>query len=181
MKIITILYRGRSYALLLLIFVLLPSLAPASDYRTGREAAIAGNYEKAISIWEKLALEGDVLATYSLGQTYQNGLGVVKDYEKARTLFHIAALLEYPNAQYSLGLSYLSLAGATSLSGGISSESSRRLDMIKGYTWLSIAAKNGHADAPKLLNQIEGLGMPADLVIEAQRSAKNCEDNLIKC
>ena len=53
--------------------------------------------------------------------------------------------------------------------------------MIKGYTWLSIAAKNGHADAPKLLNQIEGLGMPADLVIEAQRSAKNCEDNLIKC
>jgi TPR repeat protein len=66
------------------------------------------------------------------------------------------------------------------MSGG-SLESTTRLDIIKGYTWLSIAAKNGHTEASKLLNQVEGLGMPADLVIEAQRWAKNCEDYLIKC
>lgn len=180
MTIITILWRGKLFGLLMLFISLLPNSVVASDYTAGREAAIAGNYEEAISIWEELVLEGNVLATYSLAQIYQNGLGVLKDYEKARTLFHIAALLEYPDAQYALGQHYFSLVGATSMSGG-SLESTIRLDIIKGYTWLSIAAKNGHTEASKLLNQVEGLGMPADLVIEAQRWAKNCEDYLIKC
>ena len=169
-----------SFIFMLLFVCMLPITLLASDYATGREAAISGNYEEAIKIWEKLVLEGDVLAAYSLAQIYQNGLGVLKDYEKARTLFHIAALLEYPDAQYALGQHYFSLLGATGSMSGGSGESTTRRDIIKGYTWLSIAAKNGHAEAPKLLNQIEGL-VSADLVIEAQRSAKNCEDYLIKC
>ena len=180
MTIITILWRGKLFGLLMLFISLLPNSAVASDYKTGREAAVAGNYEEAISIWEELVLEGNVLATYSLAQIYQNGLGVLKDYEKARTLFHIAALLEYPDAQFALGQHYFSLLGATGSMSGGSGESTTRRDIIKGYTWLSIAAKNGHAEAPKLLNQIEGL-VSAELVIEAQRSAKNCEDYLIKC
>ena len=78
MKIITILCRGKLCGLLLLIFVFLPNLVVASDYATGREAAIAGNYEEAISIWEKLVPKGNVLATYSLAQIYQNGIDKLK-------------------------------------------------------------------------------------------------------
>jgi TPR repeat protein len=180
MKIITILCRGKLCGLLLLIFVFLPNLVVASDYATGREAAIAGNYEEAISIWEKLVPKGNVLAMYSLAQIYQNGLGVLKDYEKARTFFHLAAVLEYPDAQYALGAHYFSLVDGN-FSVNFGPKSILRMNIIKGYTWLSIAAKNGHTKAPELLNQIEGAGLPAHLVIEAQRWAKNCEDRLVSC
>ena len=166
-----------SFIFMSLFVCMLPNTLLASDYATGREAAISGNYEEAIKIWEKLVLEGDVLATYSLAQIYQNGLGVLRDYEKARTLFHVAALLGYPDAQYSLGAHYLSLAGASM---GNEIKSNTAMDIVKGYTWLSIAAKNGHADAPELLNQLE-TRLPTQLVLDAQAHANTCKDNLIQC
>ena len=165
---------------IMLFFVSFLGSVSASEYSAGREAAITGNYEEAIAIFEQLVPQGNVLAIYSLGQMYQNGVGVLKDYEKARSYYHLASLLEYPEAQFSLGAQYISLAGV-SFSDEARSGSAFRRDVIRGYAWLNIAAKNGHIEASNTLNRIEDLGLPPDLIIEAQRLAKDCEHNLYIC
>jgi len=169
------------FCCLLLLMFSFGSIAESSDYSAGRKEALAGNYSEAINIWEKLVPEGNVQAIYSLAQIYQNGLGVIKDYEKARSLFHLAALLEYPDAQYALGAHYFSLIDANFYGEDDDPESTQRQNIIKGYTWLSFAAKNGHAEARNLLEKIEHAGIPGKLVVDAQRWAKDCENNLISC
>jgi TPR repeat protein len=52
-----------------------------------------GQYKAAIPCWKQLALEGSLLAQVSLGYSYVNGKGVVKNKEKAYEWFYLAEML----------------------------------------------------------------------------------------
>ena len=55
----------------------------AGDWEDGSAAYAAGDYQKAIRLWEPLAEQGDAWSQYSLGTMYHLGRGVPKDDAKA--------------------------------------------------------------------------------------------------
>lgn len=68
-----------------------PSSAFANDYRKAVEATTAGNYELAISIWKKLAKQGNPVAQYNLAIFYKEGYGVDSDSSESRRWYKAAA------------------------------------------------------------------------------------------
>jgi len=63
----------------------------AEDCKDGLAAYGAGNYSKALAIFQPLATKGDDCAQYQLGEMYMQGKGVPEDKAKARELFNQAA------------------------------------------------------------------------------------------
>ena len=79
----------------------------------------------------KMANNGDATAQDELGNKYEYGLGVTRDYFKAFYWYKKAAQQDYPPAQFSLGYMYL-------LGKGI------KVDTDKGNYWISKAKENGY-------------------------------------
>jgi TPR repeat protein len=63
----------------------------AEDCKDGLAAHGAGNYAKALAIFQPLAAKGDDCAQYQLGEMYMQGKGVPEDKAKALNLFKQAA------------------------------------------------------------------------------------------
>ncbi|MCX7099900.1 MAG: hypothetical protein NTV43_18550 [Methylococcales bacterium] len=63
----------------------------AQDCKDGLAAYVAGNYSKAIAIFQPLVSQGDDCAQYQLGEMYKLGQGVPLDKNKALELFKQAA------------------------------------------------------------------------------------------
>ena len=98
-----------------------------------------GDYGKAYSIFEELALKNDGAAQYNLGLMYANGEGVKQDYLKAKELFEKAAIQGDSIAQNNLALMYVRGQGVN-------------LDKFKAYElWLK-AAKQGSSEAQRNLD-----------------------------
>ena len=51
----------------------------ANEYQKAVDATNAGNYDLAVSIWKKLAQQGDPVAQYNLAVFYKEGYGVSSD------------------------------------------------------------------------------------------------------
>ena len=100
-----------------------------------------GDYGKAYSIFEELALENDSPAQYGLGVMYYEGQGVKQDYLKAKEWYEKAAMQGYSDAQLNLGLMYVQGQGVN-------------VDKFKAYElWLK-AAKQGNSNAQENLDML---------------------------
>lgn len=76
----------------------------AQDVQSGIRAWQAGEYSKAVAIWEPLAQQGNADAQFNLGQAYRLGRGVVPDLARAQGLFEQAARQGHLDAETNLGL-----------------------------------------------------------------------------
>ncbi|NOZ54914.1 MAG: sel1 repeat family protein [Gammaproteobacteria bacterium] len=94
-------------------------------------------------LFKQLAQQGQVDAQRYLGQMYDKGLGVPKNYDKAVTWYKQAAAQNDPAAQYHLGLKY-------DIGQGVPE------DDMQAYIWFATAFNNGFeaAAAPlRILNK----------------------------
>ena len=78
----------------------------ADDMVESFDAASAGNFKEAVSIWEDLAAVGDPQAQFNLGLMYHGGLGLPRDEYKAVKLYQQAAEGGYSAAQVYLVVGY---------------------------------------------------------------------------
>lgn len=69
--------------------------------------SVSGNYTKAISIWNKLANQGEDTAMHNIGYCYKKGLGTDKDISVAIKWWEKASAQNNASAKYELGLCYL--------------------------------------------------------------------------
>lgn len=90
----------------ILILVLGPAQAAASDFQNGVDAAAVGDYETALALWQPLAEAGHVDAQFNLGLMYDNGTGVPRDLAAAAAWYRRAAEAGDRTAQSYLGEMY---------------------------------------------------------------------------
>ncbi len=91
---------------LLLLTLLLAGRAFGGPLEEGLRAFQAGDYPRALGLWEPLAQGGNADAQYNLGLLHANGWGVQKDLRAARGWYAEAARQGQADAQYNLGLMY---------------------------------------------------------------------------
>lgn len=74
----------------------------ADDLETGRQAIMAGEYERALQILQPLAAAGDAGAQVALGAMYAQGFGVPRDLAQARSWFSKSAQQGNEKARFNL-------------------------------------------------------------------------------
>ena len=110
-------------------------------YYFGKDVPV--DFPKAQKYFEKAAQENFAPAQYNLGIMYQNGQGVNKDVNKAISYYMMASDQKYANAQVQLGnLHYFGEE--------VPKNVERALSFYKS------ACNNGHQEACKMINHIEG-------------------------
>ena len=166
---------------LLLALVAFPVPAAEGDYEAGKRAYLAGDYERALAIWQPLAESGDRFAQFSLGSLYFEGSGVEKDLEESARWFRAAAEQGYAPAQFNLGNAYKHGNGVpqddleaaewwrkaaeqnfapAQFNLGTQYYFGRGVpkDEQIAIAWYRRAAENGHAQAQRLFSVSEGQG-----------------------
>ena len=115
----------------------------------GLAAQFRGDYERALSIFDRLARQGDRVAQVNLGQMYEDGLGVPKDSERATELYRKA--WEQGDFHAEFKLMYAKGARVPE-------------EAAKAAAWYRSAAEQGFAHAMYELGSmyLEGKGMPED-------------------
>ena len=152
--------------LLLASLMTIAPLAPAvEDYEAGKRAYLAGDYAKALRIWQPLGDAGNKLAQFSLGSLYFEGEGVKKDYAESVKWFQLAADQGYAPAEFNLGNAYKHGNGVEQ-------------DDLKAAEWWRKAAEQEFANAQFNLGTqyYFGRGVPKDeesAIRWYQRAAKN--------
>jgi TPR repeat protein len=124
-------------------------IEPAVDTSKNNRA----EYEAVAKALRKSAEEGDASAQFRLGQLYDEGTGVPKDYGQAKEWFEKAAKQGHVGAQIDLGTLYLQGQGAP------------QSDQMALF-WLSRAAEQGHALAFAKLGWMyaQGRGVLQDFI-----------------
>ena len=89
-----------------LLLLLLVASAVAADLQKGMEAALRGDYAKALAEWIPLAEQGNFKAQYNIGVYYDIDQNDSNDYSKAVYWFKKAAEQGYGPAQHNLGNMY---------------------------------------------------------------------------
>lgn len=82
----------------------LSSAAALADVRAGVTAWEAGDYNRAVTEWRPLAVQGDPIAQFNLGQAYKLGRGVPQDFNEAVSWFRRAADQGHLQSEDNLGL-----------------------------------------------------------------------------
>ncbi len=80
--------------------------AYAQDDDIALQAAMRGDFAKALEIWRPLAEEGNLFAQFNLGLMYEKGDGVPKDEQEAARWYFKSASQGHPGAQLNLGAMY---------------------------------------------------------------------------
>lgn len=112
-----------------------------------------------ISVRKSRATEGDIEAAFELGQIYDRGIGVKKDFNAAAQWYEHAAESGHPEAQFQLGSLYLEGAGVP-------------LDEEIGALWMEAAATRGVPGAQNWLGaHLEGMGRIEEARIWYERAA----------
>lgn len=172
-----------------LVGLLLIGAAWAQDFDRGIDALREGDYEKARSIFEPMAKEGDMYAQDLLGGMYLEGHGVDQNPFEAARWFELAAAQGYASAQYQLGVLYLEGRGVSedhaaaarwfllaaiqgidraqfNLAFMLSKGIGVTQDEAQAASWLKKAAGQGHATAHNHLGVMyaKGTGLPQDYI-----------------
>lgn len=92
--------------LLFLAAVVLGGPALAGPFEDGKAAFERGEEAAAFAIWKPLAEDGDTQAQFWLGQMYDLGRGVGRDFGQAAVWYRRAADAGLPMAQHNLGRMY---------------------------------------------------------------------------
>jgi len=80
--------------------------AAGGDMAKSFDAATAGNFKEAASIWEDMAAKGDPQAQFNLGLMYHSGAVLPRDEHKAVALYEKAAEGGYTQAQEYMLVGY---------------------------------------------------------------------------
>ena len=78
----------------------------ATEYEEAIAATSAGNYDLAVSIWEKLARQGNPVAQYNLAVFYKKGYGVDSNSSESRRWYKAAAQHRLIQASTSIRPAY---------------------------------------------------------------------------
>lgn len=130
---------GGLYWLICFQLLFCPVLSPA-DTRQDADLARAlaayerSDYQTAGDVFRKLAEQGQVEAQRYLGQMFDKGLGMAKNYHQAIAWYRKAAEQRDPAAQYYLGLKYANGHGVPE-------------NPLQAYIWFAISFNNGFARA----------------------------------
>jgi hypothetical protein len=165
-------------------------IEPAVDTSKNNRA----EYEATAKALRQSAEKGDASAQFRLGQLYDEGTGVPKDYGQAKEWFEKAAKQGHVGAQIDLGTLYLQGQGAPQSDQmalfwlsraaeqghalafaklGWMSEQGRGVlqDFIQAHKWYNLAAANGHGKAAEYRDALAKQMTPAQIA-EAQKLAR---------
>ncbi|MFC1797337.1 SPOR domain-containing protein [Pseudomonadota bacterium] len=143
--------------IVLFLLALIPPLQ--ADYQTGLEAYQQGNFETAITEWQKVAesppgaippaTRAETL--YAIGMLYWLGQGVQQDTTESASWLKLAAELNHPGAQTKLGFLYSTGQGV-------------KQSNFEALKWWQMAANQSDADAQYNLGVLyrDGLGVKQD-------------------
>ncbi len=123
-----------------------------ADYKAGKAAYDAGDYQTAYNEWLPLAEAGNIPSQVGLGHLYWYGKFVSLNYKKAEIWFIKGALHRDPSAAYSLGQLYSI------------KQNDFKTKMI-GMRWICIASLLGYPlalDAIAIFQAEEGLAQMLD-------------------
>ncbi len=137
------------YLITLFLFLHFSLNTSAASFEEGREAYLAKDYEKALSILEPLAKRGHAKAQITLGIMYDFGHGVKKDPLKAVEWYEKAAAQGNSAVQHDLGVKYFKGLGIPQ-------------DYDKAAAWWRMAADNGVAESQYNLGILYARGLGVD-------------------
>tara|TARA_E500000178_G_scaffold352135_1_gene414867 strand:- start:408 stop:1046 length:639 start_codon:yes stop_codon:yes gene_type:complete len=178
---------------LCLIFLLQLSFSfPSFADGSGMKAYQAGDYLKALSIWEPEAIQGNATAQFNIGYMHEFGEGVTQSHEIAAKWYELAADQGDARAQHSLGNFYFSsgsYAAATnwykqSAEQGVA-EAQADLgasyglgqgvpqSYIYAHMWSNISSLTGFDKGVRLTAELEEFMSPTEISI-AQYLARDC-------
>ena len=163
---------------LALLLLLVSGSVSADEWKMATEAYRNEDYTAALSIWQRLAEEGDRDAQYAVGVIHYKGQGVRKELETALEWFQKAADHGHPDAMFNLGVaawegkglpkSYATAvkwwkkaaakgdpASQYNLGLAYSLGKGAEQDDDKAQALLTSAANSGHADARRALPALQ--------------------------
>lgn len=114
------------------------------------------DYKEALHWYQQSADHGDSEAQNTLGYMYYIGNGVEQDFSKGAEFFLQAAHNNSAIAQYNVGIMYFTGKGVEDL------------DYIKSYSWMNLAATNGHQPAIAARDHLETI-ISSEEILEAQK------------
>jgi len=153
-----------------LVFLICLGLLACSDYQRARSAYEAGEYTKALQIFERLSEAGNSQAQYDLSQMYFQGIGTSKSVEQGWIWMNRAADKGNIQAMLELGVRY---QASTSLENGeeiaflwfqkaamagspvgqynlarlYESGKQTPVDLVQAYVWMTLSNKSGNPTA----------------------------------
>ena len=157
-----------------------------SDYRKARSAYEAGDYTKALQIFEQLSQAGDSQAQYDLSLMYLQGIGTNKNLEKGWTWMNRAADGGNVQAMLELAVRYQksaslenaeqmaflwfqraamagSAAGQYNLAHLYEDGNQTPVDLVQAYVWMTLSNKSGNPMAATEAKQLRSKLSPAEL------------------
>lgn len=150
--------------------VFFPVSLKANDYQKAVAATSAGDYEQAISLWEKLAKQGNPVAQYNLAVFYREGHGVDSDSSESNKWYKVAAKQRLVSATDSINSSSVQPARESDIQQEENSRVSRTLSSMDPVGWvmgqnprhytLQLASSRSEKRVQKyyLENQMQGKG-----------------------
>jgi TPR repeat protein len=169
-----------------LVFLVSLALLACSDYQRARSAYEAGEYAKALQIFERLSEAGNSQAQYDLSQMYFQGTGTSKSIEQGWMWMNRAADQGNIQAMLELGVRY---QASTSLDNGeemaflwfqkaamagspvgqynlarlYESGKQTPLDLVKAYVWMTLSNKGGNPTAAPEVKTLKAKLSPNEL------------------
>ena len=130
--------------------------ALAGPFEDGKAAFDRGEEAAAFAIWKPLADDGDVNAQFWLGQMYDLGRGVKKDFAQAALWYRRAAEQGNPVAQHNLGYMY-------EVGDGVKTS---EYSLVTAASWYRRAASQGYKPAQGNLGILyaNGRGVKRDYI-----------------
>jgi TPR repeat protein len=160
------------------VFLLATLIIACSDYRKARSAYEAGEYKKALQIFEQLSNAGDSQAQYDLSQMYLQGIGTNKNIEKgwvwmnrAANGGNVQAMLELavryqksPALENSEQMAFMwfqkaamagSAAGQYNLAHLYEDGNQTPVDLVQAYVWMVLSHNSGNPMAGSEAKQLK--------------------------
>ena len=124
-------------------------LAPEDIYKEAEDEYNNSNFEKAYSLYYKLAKKGDFYAQYYIGWANENGKGVPINYQKSLEWYLKAAFQGDNTSEYHIARLY-------------NDEKKLGMDNVLSSFWFERSALNGNRKAAYFLAEAynKGLGVP---------------------
>jgi len=110
------------------------ALSDIAGYNSAVDASKSGDYDKAFTIWQSLALEGHTPSQIALAIAYLEGQGVEKDLIEAMNWFRKAAEAGDTQAMFNIATAYYDGQGVEK-------------DLIEAMNWFRKAAEAGDTQA----------------------------------
>ncbi len=178
--------KWHSVVRLRLVFLVCLALLACSDYQRARSAYEAGEYTKALQIFERLSEAGNSQAQYDLSQMYFQGIGTPKSIEQGWMWMNRAAEKGNIQAMLELGVRY---QASTSLENGeemaflwfqkaamagspvgqynlarlYESGKQTPVDLVKAYVWMSLSKRSGNPTAAPDVKGLKARLSPEEL------------------